>query len=91
MDVFEESEQLARVPLFSKVDKATLKFVAFTSERLTVADKEFLFHKGEHSDSVYLILDGAFNVVIEKGDGEEEVIVQVGLFLGFIVASTAHV
>ena len=76
MDVFEESEQLARVPLFSKLDKATLKMVAFTSERIALTADEFLFHKGENSDSVYLILDGTLNVVIEKDSGEEEVIVQ---------------
>ena len=74
LDVFDEAEQLSRVPLFSKLSKAKLKLLAFTSERITLADKEFLFRKGDLSDSAYLILDGVLNVVIEHATGGHEVV-----------------
>ncbi len=78
MDVFEESEQLSRVPLFSKLDKAKLKLMAFTSERLSLADKEFLFHKGDHSDSAYLILEGNVELVVESESSEDKVVLELG-------------
>ena len=78
MDVFEEAEQLSRVPLFAKLDKAKLKLVAFTSEQLSLSDKEFLFHKGDQSDSVYLILEGFLNLVSKNETGEYEVIIEQG-------------
>jgi CRP-like cAMP-binding protein len=76
LDVFEETEQLSRVPLFSKLEKAKLKLIAFTSDRLSLEEKEFLFHKGDHSDSVYLIIQGTLELVLTNIHGEEEVILE---------------
>ena len=78
LDVFEETEQLSRVPLFSKLEKSTLRLLAFTSERLAVASDEFIFHKGDHSDSVYLIFEGTVELVIEKESANDEIILELG-------------
>ena len=78
MDVFEEARQLSQVPIFSKLDKSRLKLVAFTSEQVNLGDSEFLFHLGDPSDSVYLILDGTLELVVERENNESEVILTRG-------------
>ena len=78
MDVFEEARQLSQVPIFSRLDKSRLKLVAFTSEQLRLGDGEFLFHLGDPSDSVYLILDGILELVVEHDNGEIDVILTRG-------------
>ena len=78
MDINEEANQLSRVPLFSKLDTAKLKLIAFTSEQLVLQDKDYLFFRNEPSDSVYLILDGFVEVMHEREDGQAEAILQLG-------------
>jgi len=78
LDVFEEARQLSQVPIFSRLDKSRLKLVAFTSEQLRLGDGEFLFHLGDPSDSVYLILDGILELVVEHDNGEIDVILTRG-------------
>ncbi len=69
MDVFEEAKQLSRVPLFAQLEFSRLKLLAFTSERIILEDGEFLFHLNDISDSVYLLLEGMVQVVIEHESG----------------------
>ncbi len=78
MDVFEEAKQLSRVPLFSKLDASKLKLIAFTSEQLSLSDGDYLFHLNDPSDSIFLILEGVLEVVVEHEDGRIDVIVQRG-------------
>ncbi len=75
MNVFEEAKQLSRVPLFSQLELSRLKLLAFTSERITLSDGEFLFHLNDVSDSVYLLLEGVVQVVVELQNGEVEALV----------------
>ena len=78
MDINEEANQLSRVPLFAKLDTAKLKLIAFTSEQLVLQDQDYLFHRNEPSDSVYLILDGFLEVMHEREDGDADAILQLG-------------
>ena len=78
LDINEEARQLSRVPLFSKLDTSKLKLVAFTSEQLTLGDADYLFNHSDPSDSVYLILDGTLEVLVEHDDGSVEAMVQLG-------------
>lgn len=78
MDVFEEARQLGSVPLFSKLDASKLKLIAFTSERLNVNQGDYLFHLNDPSDSIFLILEGTLEVVVEHDDGRIDVIVERG-------------
>jgi len=70
VSVDQEAAQLARVPMFGKLDAARLKLLAFTSRALTFAPGETLVRVGEPSDSAYLILDGNVDVLGTTGQGE---------------------
>jgi len=69
MTLQEEVQLLRQVPLFSKIDPARLKLLAFTSDRLVFAKDEVLFRQGEAGDAAYLILSGAAEVSIETPGG----------------------
>jgi CRP/FNR family cyclic AMP-dependent transcriptional regulator len=70
VSVDQEAAQLARVPMFGKLDAARLKLLAFTSRALTFAPGETIVRVGEPSDSAYLILDGTVDVLGSTGQGE---------------------
>lgn len=70
MSVDTEAAQLARVPMFGKLDPARLKLLAFTSRLLTFAPGETLVRVGEPSDSAFLILDGNVEIVGSSAQGE---------------------
>lgn len=79
MDIYDEARQLGNVPLFSRLDTAKLKLIAFTSEQLHLADGEYLFHLNDPSDSTYLVLEGTVQIVVEHADGEADVILELGV------------
>ena len=67
MSLNKEAELLKDLPLFSKVDLAKLKLLAFTSERLIYEDNEIVFNEGDDGDAAYIILDGTAVVSIAQG------------------------
>ncbi|MCP4326832.1 MAG: Crp/Fnr family transcriptional regulator [Alphaproteobacteria bacterium] len=77
MGLSEEVELLRNIPLFSKIEPAKLKLLAFTSERLVFADGEELFHQGDSGDAAYIIIAGAADIVVD-GDAGPVVVAQVG-------------
>ena len=64
-----EIRVLMQVPMFSGMDPARLKLMAFASERLTFAPGAAIFTKGAPSDSALVILDGEASVMLETGEG----------------------
>lgn len=70
MSVDTEAAQLARVPMFGKLDPARLKLLAFTSRLLTFAPGETLVRVGEPSDSAFIILDGNVEIIGSSAQGE---------------------
>ena len=70
MSVDTEAAQLARVPMFGKLDPARLKLLAFTSRALTFAPGETLVRVGEPSDSAFIILDGNVDIIGSSEQGE---------------------
>lgn len=78
VDINEEALELSRVPLFSRLDTSKLKLIAFTSERISLGDGEYLFYVDEPSDSVYLILEGVLQVMAEREGKEPEAMVDIG-------------
>jgi CRP/FNR family cyclic AMP-dependent transcriptional regulator len=70
MTLHEEVTLLRQVPLFSKIDPARLKLLAFTSDRLVFAKGDELFRQGEPGDAAYLILSGAADVMIDTPRGQ---------------------
>ena len=70
MSVDTEAAQLARVPMFGKLDPARLKLLAFTSRALNYAPGEMLVRAGEPSDSTFIILDGTVEILGATAQGE---------------------
>ncbi len=68
MSLKEELEVIKRIPLFSKVDPARLKLLAFASDRLTYADGQFFFHAGDQCDGAYVILEGEAEVLAGEAE-----------------------
>jgi CRP-like cAMP-binding protein len=69
MNLNEEVEILKSVPLFSKIEPAKLKLIAFTGERMNYAAGQEVFHQGDTGDAMYVILAGVADVVIDSPAG----------------------
>lgn len=80
MDVIEHARMLAAMPMFASLDESQLKLLAFTSEVFDYADDEYLFHRNDLSDAVYVIMHGRVRIeddsagqpvlIAEKTEGE---------------------
>jgi CRP-like cAMP-binding protein len=85
MSLTEELEVIKRIPLFSKVDSARLKLLAFASDRLTFADGQFFFHSGDQCDGAYVIVEGSAEVLAGAADalvaklGPNDLIGEIGM------------
>lgn len=67
MELQAMAETLRRVPMFSKLVPAKLKLLAFTSELITFDDGDVVFTQGDGSDSAYVVMDGAMEILSESG------------------------
>ena len=70
MNLNEEVEFLKRVPIFSKIEPARLKLIAFTGERMTFNTGQEVCHQGDPGDAMYVILDGVADVLIDTPAGQ---------------------
>ena len=70
MNLNEEVEILKGVPIFSKIELAKLKLIAFTGERVTFNGGQEVCHQGEPGDAMYIILGGAADVLIDTPNGQ---------------------
>ncbi|WP_455372423.1 cyclic nucleotide-binding domain-containing protein [Limibacillus halophilus] len=70
MSLDQEVDALRKVPLFSNIEPARLKLMAFASERLVFKEGERLFEQGDPGDAAYIILEGSADVLV-KSDGHE--------------------
>ena len=66
----EEVDILRRIPLFSGIDPAKLKLLAFASERMEYDKDQNLFRQGEVGDAAYVIVNGIADIIVETEDGE---------------------
>lgn len=58
---------LSKVPLFSGFASEHLRLIAFGTEHLKIAKGRELYRQGETGDCGFLILDGAVNLVEDRG------------------------
>ena len=65
MNLNEEVELLKGVPIFSKIEPAKLKLLAFTSERVNFTAGQEICHQGDPGDAMYVILGGMADVLID--------------------------
>jgi len=70
MNLNEEVEILKGVPLFSKMEPAKLKLLAFTGERMTFASGQEVCHQGDPGDAMYVILGGVADILIDTEKGQ---------------------
>ncbi len=70
MNIDQEVCQLAKVPMFSKLETSKLRLIAFTSEALCYHAGEILFNKGEPADSAYVVMSGEVEVLAETSGGD---------------------
>lgn len=69
MSINEEVELLKTVPIFSKIEPAKLKLLAFTSDRMTFDAGQELCHQGDMGDAMYVILGGSADILIDSPNG----------------------
>jgi len=70
MNLNEEVELLKGVPIFAKMEPAKLKLLAFTSERMNFAVGQEVCHQGDPGDTMYVILGGTADVLIDTSSGQ---------------------
>ncbi len=64
---------LRRVPLFSGVEPAKLKLLAFTSDRVGYRAGEILFRQGDSGDAAYVVLTGRAEILVDSPSGQIKV------------------
>jgi CRP-like cAMP-binding protein len=69
----DEVGMLKRVPLFSGVEPAKLKLLAFTSDRVSYNAGQILFHQGDEGDAAYVILSGTADILVDSETGQIKV------------------
>jgi CRP-like cAMP-binding protein len=69
MSLKQEFELLRRVPIFSEIEPAKLKLLAFMSERVGFDPGKQLMRQGDPADAAYLIIEGHAEVVLEAPGG----------------------
>ena len=70
MKFHSEVSALQKSPIFRAIDPARLRVMAFLGEIRTFRDGEYVFRQGDHNLSVYLILSGEAEVVVNVGESE---------------------
>jgi len=70
MNLNEEVEILKGIPIFSKIEVAKLKLIAFTGERMTFNVSQEVCHQGDPGDAMYVILGGVADVLIDTPAGQ---------------------
>ena len=69
MSLNEEVDLLRQIPMFQKVEQSKLKLLAFTSERLVFQPGQVICEQGEPGDSMYVIVDGEADVIVNLPNG----------------------
>jgi CRP-like cAMP-binding protein len=69
---------LANTDLFGHLDRAALEALAEHASELTFAKNEDVFHRGEHGDSLYVVVTGRVKVYVEYQPGTEMLLTTLG-------------
>jgi CRP-like cAMP-binding protein len=65
-----EVDLLRRVPLFSGIEPARLKLLAYTSDVVTYNPGQVIMRQGDVGDAAYVIISGDADVTISSGAGD---------------------
>ncbi|RYG25688.1 cyclic nucleotide-binding domain-containing protein [bacterium] len=66
-------EELGRIPLFAKLGQKELEYLSQSVPDIFVSPGEYIFHEGEHNPSLFVIIEGRFELT-KTMDGEEQVV-----------------
>jgi CRP-like cAMP-binding protein len=69
----EKLKLLANVELFSDFSTKQLEAVSLVARNKTLQRREELFHKGDHSEEVYVIASGKLKVLTTSAEGDDVV------------------
>ena len=70
MSLEQEVELIRRFPIFNKLAPAKQKLLCFSSERLTYAAGQELFHAGGRGDACYVIIEGTIEISVALPNGK---------------------
>ena len=88
MSLEQEFDLIRRVPIFSTIDPAMQKLLAFSSDRLTYEEGEVMFNAGDPPDSAYIVMEGEVDITVSTPQGpllvntlkRNDVIGEIGVF-----------
>ena len=86
MTIKDNYELLRKLALFESLGAPQLKRLIFLSEHYLIQPGEYLFHKGDNTDSVFGVLSGEFSVILPTKS--EEIIVDKSI-CGSLVGAMA--
>lgn len=69
MSLQQEVDLLRKIPMFSNIEPAKLKLLAFTSDRLSYGAGDVLFRQGDPGDAAFVIVKGRADVSIDTEGG----------------------
>ena len=69
MALSDDVELLRKVPIFSNVELAKLKLLAFTSEHMRFDPGQEVFRQGDAGDAAYVIIEGTADVLVNTKSG----------------------
>lgn len=69
MSLQQEVDLLRKIPMFSNIEPAKLKLLAFTSDRLSYGAGDVLFRQGDPGDAAFVIVKGRADVGIDTESG----------------------
>jgi CRP-like cAMP-binding protein len=69
MSIEKEVEILKQIPLFSNIEPAKLKLMAFASERITFKSGQPLCSQGDPGDAAYIVVEGTADVLVDTPSG----------------------
>ncbi len=75
MSLEQEVELIRRFPIFNKIAPAKQKLLCFSSERLTYAQGQEIFHMGDVGDSCYVVIEGSIDISVDRPNGASPLVI----------------
>ncbi len=75
MSLEQEVELIRRFPIFNKIAPAKQKLLCFSSERLTYAQGQEIFHMGDVGDSCYVVIEGTVDISVDRPHGKSPLVI----------------
>jgi CRP/FNR family transcriptional regulator, cyclic AMP receptor protein len=77
MNLQTECQILQNIPMFRDVDIAKLRLLAMSGNRITFEAGDTIFHQHEPSNAVYVLLEGAVDIILENENGKRVKLAQL--------------